>query len=114
MLGEVFAVLTRRRGWAAQDARAIVTTFIELLPVTASTPATLIRAMTLSEQHGISFWDAQIAAVAAEGGCSLLLSEDLQDGRTFSVADVGRTLTVVNPFNDANLSTLEAAGFPGG
>lgn len=110
VLGEVFAVLTRRRGWSATDAREVVTGLIDLVPVIAASPTSLVRAMKLSESHGVSFWDAQIAAAAAEGGCTILLSEDSQDGRRFSAADLGRALAIVDPFEDANLPILINAG----
>ena len=31
--------------------------------------------------HGLSFWDAMIWAVAKEAGATVLLTEDLQTGR---------------------------------
>lgn len=66
--------------------------------------------MKLNASHGISFWDAQILAVAAEGGCAILLSEDFQDGRKFGVADLGRAIAVIDPFADANIPVLRNAG----
>jgi predicted nucleic acid-binding protein len=48
--------------------------------------------------------------VAAQGGCDLFVSEDLQDGRSFAPSDTGRSLTVCNPFDDANIGTLQKHG----
>lgn len=32
-------------------------------------------------EHQLSFWDAMIWSAARQGGCSAILSEDMQDGR---------------------------------
>ncbi len=53
----------------------------------------LYRATLNVQRHaGISFYDALIVASASAGGCRILYSEDLQEGRRF----LG--LTVRNPF----------------
>jgi predicted nucleic acid-binding protein len=109
--GETFAVLTRRFGWQATDAREVVASLMNSLAVLAPTPASLTRAMNLVANHGIAIWDAQIAAVVANNGCDVLLTEDFQDGRIFSVGDLGRKLTVVNPFLVANNEFMKTLGF---
>jgi len=48
--------------------------------------------------------------VAASGGSTALITEDLQDGRRFSAADAGRSILIVNPFDDNNLTRLSAEG----
>jgi predicted nucleic acid-binding protein len=40
----------------------------------------------------ISYWDAMIVGAAELSQCRWLLTEDLQDGRSFD------TVTVINPF----------------
>jgi predicted nucleic acid-binding protein len=50
------------------------------------------EALRLENKHSVSWYDALIAASAVEGQCSVLFSEDFQDGRKFG------TLTVRNPF----------------
>ena len=47
----------------------------------------------LAERHGFAVYDAMIAAAALEAGCSILFTEDLQDGLR-----IGRRLRVRNPF----------------
>ena len=42
--------------------------------------------------HNLAIWDAIILAAAAEAGCRMLLSEDMQDGFTWG------GVTIVNPF----------------
>jgi predicted nucleic acid-binding protein len=52
----------------------------------------LFGAADLATDHQLSIWDAVILSAAAEGGCRLLLSEDLQEGFTWN------GVTVTNPF----------------
>ena len=52
----------------------------------------MIAATDLAADHRLGIWDSVMVAVAAEVGCRLLLSEDLNDGFSW------RGVTVVNPF----------------
>ena len=53
----------------------------------------MIRVRKLAEEHGLGFYDASIVASALLAACTVLYSEDLQDGRRFD-----RRLQVRNPF----------------
>jgi predicted nucleic acid-binding protein len=106
----VFAVLTRRKHWTLPDARGVVSALAEKMIVIAPTLASFERAMRLCDAHGLSFWDSQMICVAAQGGCELFISEDLQDGRTFTPTETGRSLTICNPFDDANIGALRKRG----
>lgn len=50
------------------------------------------RAVTLRSKLALSFYDALIVQAALDLNCSVLYSEDLQDGQTFG------KLKIVNPF----------------
>jgi predicted nucleic acid-binding protein len=50
-------------------------------------------ATTIAQRDGFAFYDSLIIASALEAGCSILLSEDMQNGRIID----GR-LTIRNPF----------------
>lgn len=63
--------------------------FPDIVPLTADTHA---AAIGFAREHGLAFYDALIVAAAAEAGCDILYSEDMQHGRT--IAD----LTIRNPF----------------
>ena len=52
----------------------------------------IVNATDLAADHGLTIWDSVVLAAAAEAGCRLLLSEDLQEGFTW------RGVTVANPF----------------
>lgn len=52
----------------------------------------LVAAIHIHQKHAISFWDALILQAAKTAGCSLLVSEDLQDGFALD------KLVINNPF----------------
>lgn len=52
----------------------------------------VLAAIDLHRLHQVSFWDALIVRAAKQGGCSILLSEDLQHGRSID------GVAIVNPF----------------
>ncbi|SDC93674.1 Predicted nucleic acid-binding protein, contains PIN domain [Sphingomonas sp. YR710] len=92
-LGELFVVL-RRSGASPEDARAILIEFAGAFGTSASEDRTALAAADLAVDHKLQFWDALILTAAADAGCALLLSEDMQHGF------VTRGLTVVNPLAD--------------
>jgi len=53
------------------------------------------RGLQVAERYGFSFYDALIVAAAIDSGCTLLMTEDLQNGQV-----IDSTLSVRNPFRD--------------
>jgi predicted nucleic acid-binding protein len=66
----------------------------DVVPITVHTHE---NAVSLSRDHGLSFYDALIVAAAIEAGCDTLFSEDMQGGRTIG------GLAIVNPFLESPL-----------
>jgi len=92
VLGELYAVLTRKFRHPPAAARAAVLQWQATSNVRDTTATALVAALDLAVEHGFSPWDAVITSVAGEAGCRVLLSEDLHHGFTW------RGLTIVNPF----------------
>jgi predicted nucleic acid-binding protein len=63
-----------------------------LCEVKALTVATHERALALAERYGYQIYDALQLASALENGCSVLYTEDLQNGQQIE------GLTIQNPF----------------
>jgi predicted nucleic acid-binding protein len=101
-LGELFNVLVRKVKRRPDRARAAVLTWCDAYPVVETSAAVVVSAADLAADHGLVIWDSLVVSAAAEAGCRLLLSEDLQDGFTW------RGVTVANPFA-ASLHPLLAA-----
>lgn len=95
-LGELFVVLTRKARREAALAREAVLAWSDSYALIETTPAVMIEAMELATTHRLAFWDSIMLAAAAQAGCRLLLSEDMQDGFTW------RGVTVRNPFATAS------------
>ncbi len=91
VLGELYNVLVRR-GLARSRAReALAQWSSTFIPVPTSLELMLLAARAASE-HQLKIWDALVLAAAEGAGCSVLLSEDFQDGF------VWQGVTVCNPF----------------
>jgi predicted nucleic acid-binding protein len=93
-LGELFTLLARA-GASRSEARTIVVRLHHAFEGAEGTAPVFLAAVDLATDHRLQFWDSLILAAAAEAGCSLLLSEDMQHGF------IWRGLTVVNPFASA-------------
>jgi predicted nucleic acid-binding protein len=52
----------------------------------------MLAAADLAADHRLTIWDSVVLSAAAESGCRLLLTEDLQEGFTW------KGVTVANPF----------------
>ena len=50
-------------------------------------------AMSIKEKYGYSYWDSLVVASALNNSCSILYTEDLQDGQI-----IENKLKIVNPF----------------
>ena len=101
-LGELFFVLVRKAGRSRDTARLAVLDWGDAFPLVETSSSVLLAAMDLAADHQLRFWDAVILAAAADAGCRLLLSEDLQDGFTWS------GVTVTNPFSPSPHALLGA------
>jgi predicted nucleic acid-binding protein len=102
VLGELYRVLTGKARRSPQKAQAAVHAWGDSYPIIESSPSILLSALDLAVEHQLHIWDAIILSAAADAGCRLLLSEDLQDGFTW------RGVTVANPFIEPRHLLLDA------
>lgn len=92
VLAEFFNVLTVKARIPAPEARSLANQLASFYETVPTTDGLLSDATELAERHRLRIFDAIILAAAAEAGCGLLLSEDMQDGFVY------RGVTVANPF----------------
>jgi predicted nucleic acid-binding protein len=92
VLGELFNVLTRKAGRSRAAARRAILAWRDGFDLIGTSQAVMVAANDLAVDHKLSIWDAVILSAAAEAGCRLLLTEDLDEGFTW------RSVTVINPF----------------
>jgi predicted nucleic acid-binding protein len=91
VLQEYFVTVTRKLTFDPRSARRKVELIAEL-DVVVPEVADILAAIDLLRLHGFSCWDALILRSAQQAGCSVLLSEDFQEGREID------GIRVVNPF----------------
>lgn len=91
-LGELFNLLVRKAGRAPAKARRAILSWQDAYPLIETSGEVMLAAADLATDHQLSIWDAVILSAAAEAGCRLLLSEDLQEDFTW------KGVTVTNPF----------------
>ena len=101
-LGELFAVLVRKVGRPPSEARAAILNWGDAFPLVETSASVVLSAADLATDHHFSTWDAVILAAAADAGCRLLLSEDMQDGFIWS------GVTITNPFSSPRHPLLDS------
>lgn len=93
VLGEFYVTLTRKLRADADIVRAAVERMAGTRVVAVDVPQVL-RAIDLTGQASIAYWDALIVAAAENSGCERLLTEDLADGQRIG------SVRIENPFVD--------------
>ena len=93
VLNEFTSVVRRKLSWDWAQVDAALAVISELMgsarPLTADIHT---HAVKVARGSTLSFYDALVIAAAADAGCRVLLTEDLQHGRKFG------GVTVENPF----------------
>jgi predicted nucleic acid-binding protein len=101
-LGELFNLLVRKAGRPPARARKAMLSWQDAFPLIETSAEVMLGAADLATDHQLSIWDSVILSAAAESGCRLLLSEDLQEGFTW------KGVTVTNPFARSKHELLTA------
>jgi predicted nucleic acid-binding protein len=103
VLGELFRVLTRKARRTPVEAAHEVRIWHASYSTWPTSEEAFAVALQLAVAHHLQIWDALIIAVAAEAGCRILLSEDLQHGAVFA------GVTIIDPFAEPHHPMLAAA-----
>jgi predicted nucleic acid-binding protein len=91
VLAEFYSVATKKLRMSSEEAEEVIS---DLGVWTVHRPghSDLLKASKLHRKYKISWWDALIVNSAIELGCSVLWTEDLNDGQQFG------GVSVKNPF----------------
>jgi predicted nucleic acid-binding protein len=94
VLNEFAAVVRRKIKMPWHEVRFAIENIESLcpnpLPITIQTHQ---EALAIAEKYGYRIYDALVVASALEARCTILYSEDMQDGQV-----IDRKLTIRNPF----------------
>ena len=96
-LAEFLHDTTRKSLLPFTSASGLVRGWLEVFHVVSAGAETIVEAMDAVEEHRLSFRNATLWATAQQSGCSVILTEDMQDGRRLGGVEF------INPF------TTEAA-----
>ena len=89
VLQEFYVTVTRKLDRPlAQAEAALIVGDLGHWPVHSPRVADVLNAIRLQERFQLSFWHAMIVASAQQLGCSLLWSEDLNDGQRYGEVEV--------------------------
>jgi predicted nucleic acid-binding protein len=91
VLQEYYTSAVSKLGLPAERARFRVTIFSNFQVVEPKL-ADVLAAIDLHRLYNLSYWDALILRCAKQSGCTVLLTEDMQNGQTID------GVRIVNPF----------------
>jgi predicted nucleic acid-binding protein len=97
-IGEFYVATTRKAKLSAMVARREVENLVSAFDSFATTETTHLVAAQEASSGRLFYWDAVLLASAAEAGCTLCLSEDMQDGLRLG------HITVHNPFGKQTIA----------
>ena len=93
VLSELCNSISKRRPHLLGRAQATVDAARRFFDIVPADVDDIPEALFAHQEHGLPFWDAMLWATARRADCSLLLTEDLQDGRILG------GVTFRNPFH---------------
>ena len=93
VLNEIANVALRKTGMSWTETNQFLASIRSLCAVESLTVETHDRGRDVAERYWLSVYDSMIVAAALLAGCTVLYSEDMQDGLV-----VDKRLRVANPF----------------
>lgn len=93
VLNEFASVATRKLGMSWCEIQEILYQVRAVCSVKPITVEVHDRGLQLAERYGFSIYDAMIIASALLAGCTMLYSEDMQNGQV-----IDGQMTIQNPF----------------
>ncbi len=97
-LSEFYVAATRKNIVPRYEAAAQINDWLTIFPTVAATADAMRTALREAVAGHLSYWDGLLVATAAEAGCAVIITEDMQDGKV-----VGG-VRIHDPFKGAVLS----------
>lgn len=94
VMSEFISVCFSKSLLALEDLTVLVNNFFESLSFSCVEESTIKKSLRIRKEFNYSYWDSLIIASALENDCSMLYTEDMQDGQI-----IDDKLTIVNPFS---------------
>jgi len=93
VLNEFINTSTKKKLFSNESIRNLIKVYIKMFSVAILTTQTIERALSIKQKYQYSYYDCLIIATALENSCTVLYSEDMQNGQM-----IENTLQIVNPF----------------
>lgn len=103
VFGEYLRFIQRRVPAMFEEAAKQVSVYQAAFLTPPTTDAVIARASEIARDHRLQLWDCVVCVAALDAGAKVLLTEDMQDGRSLT------GLRLLNPFAAANDEAIEAA-----
>jgi predicted nucleic acid-binding protein len=92
-LQELTNTVTRKFKFSYQDAINALNEVCQNNNLHVNSDKTILDACRIAQQYKFSFYDSLIIASAIESNCSVLFSEDMNNGQT-----IDNKIKIINPF----------------
>lgn len=101
-LSESYAASVRKKVLDLKSVSTAIDYALFAYEIVPADPADLSLAIDLYHRHKLQFFDCLLLSTTSRVGCTVVISEDMQDGQTYG------SVTVRNPFklSAAELTTL--------
>ena len=93
VINELSNVLFKKFKLSATEIENTILEIDNYVGIVNFTLTTQIKALKIKDRYKLQFYDSLIVATAIENKCTILYSEDMQDGLL-----VDNALTIINPF----------------
>ncbi|MCW5690791.1 MAG: PIN domain-containing protein [Pseudolabrys sp.] len=102
VLGEYLRFVQRRIPARFEEAARQVSLYQAAFLTPPTTDAVIVAASAMARAHRLQMWDCVVCVAALDAGAKVLLTEDMQDGRTLD------GLRLINPFAPENDAAVDA------
>ena len=90
---EFYWAVSRKRVMPTDRAATLVRHWLSLFPTIPASVDSIRAAMPYAAAGRASYWDALLISTAAEAGCTLILTEDLQDSSLVGAVEIHNPFT---------------------
>ncbi len=102
VIAEFVAVTVKKQILSFDDSVKYAKEFLDLFYMHIIDNETILLSFKVAKQYEYSIWDSLIVASALENNCSMLYTEDMQDGQV-----IENKLRIINPFKQKEMEQGE-------
>lgn len=93
VVSEFISVCLSKKLLSIAEITPLIDNFLSVLRFSSIEESTIKKALQIKQDSNFSYWDCLVIASAIENNCSILYTEDMQDGQIIS-----DSVTIINPF----------------